>query len=252
MTLSSIGSTRGFDQLFPYQPSVVKENRLYQIELIKHDDIEYTFNYRPTKPVKSVNLALCSNKWIPDITMKEKNGSYSVKQLLTRETHYYKFVLVHLDNSTEWVCDKAQTTYTEPSGNINNVLYLSNYNDLKMLRTEFNKMRQVCENKTNQYYLHRDRDLIVIFRLFEEADSEFNGYAMICRTGYENNVKAEKYHVELPGSILEFVVGARMHIPNYDINIVRSDAFLRGVTGNLENYKDISWLKRIANISQLY
>jgi hypothetical protein len=32
MCASSIGSTRGFDQLYPYQPSVVKENRLYSYD----------------------------------------------------------------------------------------------------------------------------------------------------------------------------------------------------------------------------
>jgi len=156
--LAGVATTRGFDQLFPYQPSVVKEDRLYSYDsefehllsssdlfnenLIadeltfdrednqkfededKNKEIDYTFEFETNNPnVKIVSIALSSFDWKPNVNYLQKVGNtkFELTIKLPKITHYYKYVL---DNSN-WVIDNTQPTEKDRGGNINNVLKLN-------------------------------------------------------------------------------------------------------------------------------
>jgi glycogen debranching enzyme len=233
MTMSSIGSTRGFDQLFPYQPSVIRENRVYKYKSheIESDVVTVDFTYK--RPgATNIKLAISSNNWKPDIVLsKVSSDSWHTKLTLKRDIYYYKFVV----NDSQWVHDTTKETITDSSGNVNNVLKLLKTSDLGTVRRIFGTIREECVNKRCQFYLHRDRDLIAMFKLFEDNHmSEHSGYAMICRTGYDSNGKPEKYKVELPGEIQEVIAHVKISVKNFDINLIRSDSKLVGVESILE------------------
>jgi glycogen debranching enzyme len=294
MSQASIGTTRGFDQLFPYQPSVVKENRLYDYRdpefysLVDNEDSllpampseknekveksgngklttrEHTFelNLKNQQHPKTLNvrLALSSRGWKPDIILpKIGDKVYSITlQLNIGEVYYYKYVL---DNNI-WIHDNSKENIMDNSGNINNILdlreeskFMYNLTDLKLVRREINNIRNSLDKYDEtklQFYLHRDRDLICIFRMFSDISSDFAGYAMITRCGYENN-KANmlQARVELPGEIHEFLFSAIIHIPGFDINLIRSEPLLSGVKGKLQFTRDIKFLQSVAKINNI-
>jgi hypothetical protein len=233
MTMSSIGSTRGFDQLFPYQPSVIKENRLYKYnstQLEDTDDIEVEFVLKRSG-VNSVKLALSSNNWKPSVVLSRiGSDTWQTKLVLKRDTYYYKYVI----NDTQWIYDPEAENVGDGNGNINNILRLTKSSDMRIVRRMFNIIRQDCSSKHCQFYLHKDRDLLAMFKLFEDYSADYSGYALICRTGYDMSSKVEKYKIELPGEIQEVLLQARIKINDFDINIIRSDKFLTGVDSILE------------------
>lgn len=303
MSQASIGTTRGFDQLFPYQPSVVKENRLYDYRdtefytLVDYEDSlfsplhsksgeisekneiigfnrvngingkvstrEYTFELNLKNQQHSssnVRLALSSRGWKPDIILpKISDKVFSITlQLNIGEVYYYKYVL---DNNI-WIYDISKENIRDNSGNVNNILDLReeskfkyNLTDLKLVRREINSIRNSLDEHDEtklQFFLHRDRDLICILRMFSDTTYDFDGFAMITRCGYENN-KANllQARVELPGEIHEFLFSANIHITNFDINLIRSESLLSGVKSKLQFSRDINYLNSIAKINNI-
>ena len=265
MSGSAIGSTRGFDQLFPYQPSVVKENRVYEydenfeilleknkfnlgdyniredfnekkieekkilVKKIEEKEINKLtrFEFNPISagitnlPVK-VCMAISSNNWIPNITLeKNKNNIWSTEIELSDGVYEYKFVL---DNNL-WIYDKSKQITKDKNNNINNQIAIGknnitiqennsrnnnladngifskefyiNYKDLKLIRREMNFMRKnifhIGNSELSEFMIYRDRDLIYFYRsLGDKKNSssksrDFDGYALICRTGFEKN-----------------------------------------------------------------
>lgn len=307
--LCSVGSTRGVDQLFPYQPSVIRENRKYTYddnfekilhELMKLDgetelngtkkngnsntginsgsesennsvnssltltktpiptgkkagerEVTFEFDASNYKNVKLVRLALSSNNWDPRIILtKIKENLFSVSLVLPKGLYYYKYVL---DNNN-WICDTTKDTVKDSTGNINNVLELRDdvkfsMPDLKMLRRELNKMREDINSRDrNEIFIHRDRDLICFFRMFDGTDEDYDGYCIILRTGHDGTSTILKSQIELPGEIYEFIFGCTISIPKFDINVIRSDFNLIGAKANFHFTRDIKFLSTISSI----
>jgi len=276
MSSASIGTSRGFDQLFPYQPSVVNESRQYLVDddfkkilaelnepteeskkKEENNRVQHTFelnlNNTHTK-TENVRLALSSNNWKPDIFLKRINDKkYTVSLNLVKDIHYYKYVL---DNGV-WINDANAPTVKDSSGNINNILNLKQQTkyvlpDLKLVRREINKIRNsLIDKQSNQIFIHQDRDMVCIFRMFSDVDSDFDGYVLICRTGFDRQNSLMNARVELPGEISEFLFSANVQVPKFDINIIRSDFKLVGVKSDLHFSKDKNFLISIANITNI-
>ena len=192
-SICPIGSTRGTDQLFPKQPSVVNENRNY---LYVNEEIEKNINEiendknnnnekeeeeekeekkEEIEKIKKVNfefkcdaekvfLALSSRGWKPNIELKKKeNGLFSIElELDTSETHYYKYVI----NNKDWVYDKSKPFVNDGSGNINNYIEFGPKKDKKNEVEDFNKLMKSCN-------FHKFNDLTIFRHYLNYMRKEF-------------------------------------------------------------------------------
>ena len=203
----AIGSTRGFDQLFPYQISSQNEQRLYFFENNKIKNlIKKVINMEKDDPnlryqevffeldinnilvnmnknirndinnIKSVKLALSFHKWIPDITLDKINDNLFMKKVkLPVGKHYYKFVI----NDSLWVCDSSKQVEIDDNKNMNNLLDLNNINALKihnltLLRCYLNCIKEKFYNKKSEIFLMKSNDLFYSIRMIIDSKSLIN------------------------------------------------------------------------------
>ena len=201
---TAIGSTRGFDQLFPIQPSVVNEQRKYvydeqfinlfsgdehhrvppkKTEKKEPEEILTKFEFR-CNWANNVDLALSCRGWKPDIHLNKKSGDlFSTEiNLKNNQKILYKYVV----NGNNWICDDSKPKENDGKGNINNVIFLGNNNksneynmnnqnnnqkeyhmkDLKILRRALNSIRNEFSIYKNEFYLHQENQFLCIFRTF--------------------------------------------------------------------------------------
>ena len=207
----AIGSTRGFDQLFPYQLSSQKEQRLYFFDnnkiknLIKkvlnmeeddpnlrYQEIVFEFNINnillndnnymdknkknEINNIKSVRLALSFHKWIPDIILDKINDNLYMKKVeLPVGKHYYKFVI----NDNLWLCDPSKPVEIDVDKNMNNLLDLNNINTLNihnliLFRCYLNSIREKFYNKKSEIFLQKNNDLFYAIRMVIDSKSLIN------------------------------------------------------------------------------
>ena len=204
----AIGSTRGFDQLFPYQVSSQKEQRLYFFEnykiknllnkVINIKDIDNSQKYQEVifelntnniiineknkklnidiNNIKNVKLALSFHKWKPDIIMEKINKNlFMTKISLPAGKHYYKYVI----DDNLWVCDSNKPVEVDKGQNMNNLLNLNiinsiEINDITLLRCYMNFIREKFQNKTSEIFLQKSNDLLCIIRMLTNSKSLIN------------------------------------------------------------------------------
>ena len=279
LSLTAVATTRGFDQLFFYQPSVVNENRLYLYEkLDNYEEMENSkteieklktklksngstqevfFEYHNLN-AKSVRISISALNWSNKFSMVKNDGKFSITLNLINGVHYFKYII----DDKDWVFDNTREIFKDKAGHVNNVIrvgvdpYPPNkiYNDLKIVRKEINIMRKSSAERKNEYYIHQENDVIVIFRLFHDIDpnDDHSGYVLISRPVYDKNNKTGiVFKVELPGIISELVFAANINVPDFDGNSLRSNKdFLLGVKGNVEFTRNINFLLNIAKVSR--
>ena len=201
---TAIGSTRGFDQLFPIQPSVVNEQRKYvydeqfinlfsgdehhrvppkKKEIKEPEEVLTKFEFR-CNWAKNVDLALSSRGWKPDIHLNKKDGDLFTTEINLKNNQkiLYKYVV----NGNNWICDDSKPKENDGKGNINNVIFIGNTNklneynmnnqntnkkeyhmkDLKILRRFLNSVRNEFSIYKNEFYLHQENQFLCIFRTF--------------------------------------------------------------------------------------
>ena len=243
----AFGSTRGFDQLFPYQISSQKEQRLYFFEnnkiknLIKrvinmekddpnlrYQEIVFEFNINNIlldennhmnkkilngiDNIKSVKLALSFHKWIPDINLDKINDNLFMKKVsLPVGKHYYKYVI----NDNLWICDSSKPVEVDEDKNVNNLLDLNNINTLKinnlvLLRCYLNCIREKFYNKKTEIFLQKNNDLFYAIRMVIGSKSLIN-----------NNIDEEE-------------------VNKYKLNINTNDSFYQ-----IQNVKNINNINNI-------
>ena len=311
-SLSAVATTRGFDQLFFYQPSVVRESRQYKYESLESDIIEeqeLNSNLYSDKLVsdfdqgmdwkeEEINGADKENLQLENDSVKEQDNKHTTKVVLFEYTnstansvtivisqskstthykmsktgnkfiktinlsiglHYYKYIL----DDINWVHDPSKEVFKDKAGLLFNIVrvevspypIINTYNDLKIVRKEINLMRKISALRNNEYYLHMDHDIIVIFRLFHDLNSSdnYNGYVLISRPIYDKyNKTGIATKVELPGLISGLVFIAEINMPDFDANSIKSNKdFLLGTKGNIEFIKNIDHLHKIAKITRL-
>ncbi len=236
-----------------------------------------------------VCLAISSNGWKPDIVLEKINNNLWRKKLPLPDGIYeYKYVI----NNNNWVFDKSKPTIKDKSNNVNNQLLIgqnissnikTNYNqtqndnikiinhefylsnkDLKILRREMNFLRRIIAETTNydlsEFFIWRDRDILLIYRgLYNdltkkdnENNIDYDGYALISRSGFEKNVDSlVSSRIELPGIIYELVFFANIKIPEFDLDKIRCDQKIIGVDSNIFFSKNIKNLWEISKINRV-
>ena len=294
---TAIGSTRGVDQLFPIQPSVVNEQRKYNYDeqfnnmfpIEQHDRIlpkkeekkkdelkavDYKFDFRNNYANK-VDLALSCRGWKPDINLRKvEAGLFSANVTLkNNQKVLFKFVI----NGKDWVCDDTKEKENDDKGNVNNVIRLgceyqsrssissSSFGnnsqrefytkDLKLLRRQLNCVRNDIASYKNEFFLHQDNQFLCIFRTFVpeknylENVPSYDGYGMICRTGYDQGGTTDT-RIKLPGIYSEFVCGSTMGLGRVDVEGFKSRHDLYGTDSDVYFTRDGKWLNGFSYISQ--
>ena len=224
----AIGSTRGFDQLFPYQVSSQKEQRQYHFEnykiknLIKkilnlkdndnsqkYQEVIFELNINKiilnerskkinidVNNIKNVKLALSFHKWKPDIIMEKINKNlFMIKISLPEGKHYYKYVI----NDDLWVCDSNKPVEVDKDQNMNNVLNINiinsiTINDITLLRCYMNFIRDKFVNKTSEIFLQKNNDLLCVIRMITNSKSLINNNIEDKEiNGYKNSLMKSPY-----------------------------------------------------------
>ena len=294
---TAIGSTRGFDQLFPIQPSVVNEQRKYNYDE-QFNNMFPDEEHHKTVPKKEekkkdepkevlakfdfkcdyanrVDLALSSRGWKPDINLKKVGNDYFCTEISLKNNQkiLYKFVI----NGTDWVCDNTKPKEDDGKGNINNVIALGSAyqsrrsqnsdsfgnnsqrefhtKDLKLLRRQLNCVRNDISLYKNEFFLHQDNQFLCVFRTFVPEENylenvpSYDGYALICRTGYDQGGTTPT-RIELPGIYSEFVCGSTMNIGRIDVEGFKRRADLYGTDSDVYFTRDGKWLNGFSYITQ--
>ena len=196
---TSIGSTLGFDQLYPVLPNIEKENRKYDIDdneiknLIekinnkkanKEETFEVFFEYHPNEnqhqhnfdEIYSVHLALDIFDYNPNIELtKIKNNLYMTKTRLPAGKYYYQYVI----NNSIWTYDSTQHMEEDDNGLIFNTIDLRTQNkiiipDIKLYRKELNNIRNILKNKQTEIYIQKNKDIYGIIRIITDQKSLIN------------------------------------------------------------------------------
>ena len=97
--------------------------------------------------------------------------------------------------------------------------------------------------KPNIYYNTNNNNLDIF------DNKIYEGYAIICRPGYEKEEKAINSKIVLPGEISEFVCGCYMNVENFEINNFLNEKCLNGVQGDVYYSKDPTFLSSISNVT---
>lgn len=270
-----------FENLVSKNNSVDEDRKLICFEF---EPFSSGINYVPSK----ISLAISSNNWKPDIMLEKiSNNLWRTNVQLKEGVYEYKYII---DNNT-WTHDKTKPTIKDKSNNINNQIsigvntskggnmgiinvtsnisnssaitsheFYTNQKDLKLIRREMNYMRRFINEKSNaelsEFFIHKDRDVLFIYRSLNNSNSskalDFNGYAFICRTGYDTNPNSLiQARIELPGVVSELVFFSNISIGGFDLDSIRSNDKLIGVESNLFFSKNIKNLWDIAKISKV-
>ena len=274
---SAIGSTRGFDQLFPYQISSQKEQRLYFFEnnkiknLIKkvinmekddpnlrYQEVVFELNTNNillnennyiNKNLKkniiniiNVKLALSFHKWIPDVVLDKINDNLFMKKVkLPVGKHYYKFVI----NDNLWVCDSSKQIEIDDDKNMNNLLDLNNINIMKiqnltLLRCYLNCLREKFYNKKSEIFLMKSNDLFYSIRIIIDTKSLINNNI--------DNEEINKYQFNINDNSNSFKI-SNNNINNNNNNTNENSNEINKISINNSN---LNYSNLIPNDSNLY
>ena len=273
----AMGSTRGFDQIFPYQISSQKEQRLYFFENNKiRNEIKKVLNMEKDDPnlryqevifelninnillkennhknkniikdfdnINNVKLALSFHKWIPDVILdKIADNLYMKKVKLPVGKHYYKYVI----NDNLWVCDSSKQVEIDDDKNMNNLLDLNNINTLKihnlyLLRCYLNCIKEKFYNKKSEIFLMKNNDLFYSIRMVIDSKSLIN-----------NNIDDEeldKYQPNVNNSESLYQI-SNNKLDNNDINTGTNDIKERN---NINTNSNLNYNKLITDDLNLY
>lgn len=223
--LSAIGTTRGFDEFYLFNPSVVKEERKYRmldiekIKKIKYDNVnwetmsfssyktnDYTFELDKCNVKESADLFL-SIDWLKKYSFKiDKNNScdkisLTIDNLDIKSSFQieYKYLLDH----KHWYINKDNPIDWDINGNINNVLDIQcAFKTLFVLRKYLNNLR-VKFTESCQMYIHNQPNLDCI-NIFIYDSYNMSGYYIFHRTSNKNTCdKPIDISVNIPGEIVK-------------------------------------------------
>lgn len=232
-----------------WKPDIILEkvsNDLWQTKL-KLNEGTYEYKY-----------IIDSHHWVHDRTKLTVKGSLN---FINNQISIGPFGLEQSKNINK----SNANTGNNSSGNINIKFsdFELNYKDLKYVRREMNYMRRFISEKStpsfSEFFIHKDRDILLIYRNLNRSSLEykcrlidFDGFALICRSGFDKNPgNGISSRIELPGIISELVFFSTINIPNFDINTIRTNPKLIGVDSNCLFSKNMKHLWQIANITRV-
>ena len=253
-------------------------------ENIKNGPKEVMTKFEIKYNADKIFLALSNRDWKPDIELIKNNGSFKIEIPLPNHSKiFYKYVV----NGKKWIFDNSKPKELDNHGNVNNYIEINqnsetikkkshsvkkivnkenkenknkkqyDLKDLKIIRRELNKIRNNLTIYKNNTIINNSNQYITIFRTFipdEEYLSKtpnFDGYALICRTGYENTNHTIPTRIELPGIYSEFVCACSIGIGNINIEEFNKNEFLNGIDSKVFFIRDGSYLNGLSKISQI-
>ena len=233
MSNSFIASTKGFDQLYEKNPSVVLENRLYPIDdeskgnevivaslfktliimiglEVKLQEVQVNLMYSPTKSVSTVEVKGCWDNWEWSTPLtKLKDNVWDCILFLSPGIYQYKFVV---DGC--WTHDDKKPK-TNEMGNENNVLTVTGdytiYPNIMSIRRLLNSMHQKISIKYPELYLYQPTDDILTIN--RENISKTKSRVLISRSAFKLGVSdIVDTTIYLPGAIKRFDIICHMEV----------------------------------------
>ncbi len=155
---NAVGTSKGFDELFAYQPAFENESRPYEIDrrneyninqlekneqFLDFDTTEIKFEFQTDK-ANEVRLALSCCQWKPNIILQRVANTNTFTKLVRvpKGTHYYRYVL----DDGKWVLDPLSPMEKDLNGTSNNVINIYGTNivfqDLKLIRRQVQIIRK--------------------------------------------------------------------------------------------------------------
>lgn len=230
-SLSAIGSTKGFDELYFKNPSVVKENRKYryldstkvtEVSQITSDEvtsenydwktphfsapkeIDYTFRFPKCNVTKSLALYLSSD-WSLPIKIENIENDYYTKTIKVMPQYQNKLFFKFLVDDHIWSLDSNTPIDWDSNGTMNNVIDFNHrFSSLRILRKFLNEKVRVNLNDDYQIYLSQDaeKNTLSIF-LYSLIDRK--GFFLCHRSSYCNEPKPIDFSTTIPGDIDELL-----------------------------------------------
>ena len=124
-----------------------------------------------------------------------------------------------------------------------------------MLRRELNNARKELADYDNEFYLHHDNQFVCVFRTLVVDKKyilnvpDFDGYALICRTGY-NQGGTTPTKIEIPGIYSEFICGCTMNLGYPDVEGFKKRQNLYGTDSDVYLTRKNAFLKSLYTIGQ--
>lgn len=214
--LSAIGTTKGFDELYSINPSVVNENRLYallnpeiQPEALKNLEFnlqcknKYTFRYRKSKVKNSVHLFL-STDWSQKYALTSQESDFFSLELdlsTSSQRVFYKFLV----DSNDWCLDPESPVDYDSNGILNNVIdFTERFTSLIPLRKYFITHIRNKIDANSEIYMNLDESKNTL-SLFIYNSRTFEGVAVINRSAYGGDLRPIQTSVSLPGEFADFL-----------------------------------------------
>jgi len=264
MTNVAIGTTRGVDELWPTNISVMNEGRLYQtlpdvdenlkpIMILKETSATFTYKGAATK----VAVAGTFNEWSKNthLLAETNNEIWRITIPLSVGKYLYKFVL----NDKNWVTSD-DLTETDSEGNINNVIIVEESkeivetnvaieSDIRSIRKIMNKLHTQFSKSSMSSYVKGD--VIVIIQQLEDNTA----YVLIARTNFTKGLNGSldedtDLSVTLPGKLNHIVFACNMYIDQNEVNeFMHDSSILKGVEGKVYRHLGETGLSVFAKIS---
>eukprot|EP01022_Parablepharisma_sp_SALTPOND_P008156 TRINITY_DN135298_c0_g1_i1.p1 TRINITY_DN135298_c0_g1~~TRINITY_DN135298_c0_g1_i1.p1 ORF type:complete len:1666 (-),score=190.28 TRINITY_DN135298_c0_g1_i1:86-5026(-) len=272
MVNGSIGTTRGVDEFFPKNLSVISEKRLYQIlpdievprveeskEVFAEKAVEFTYVGDASK----VALLGTFNNWKMDVHLLENTGHRNWKTSLPLKPgkYHYKFVV----NGKDWVLGPGPME-SDASGHTNNVVVVEDkgkpsggnmlvYDDLRPVRKIMNEIHAILGQRKTTLTTYAMDDIIVVKRVLEEvAMGEESGFVLIARTNFSKGwggmiPEGIEKTVTLPGKLSRVLLTCNLYVDQERIHKFAQDPkYVTGVKGQLFFHLAGSGLKHFARV----
>jgi len=166
-----VATTKGFDEFFPKNLSVVTEKRLYPIEPnpleghqsnVENENAVVTFTYNGNNNAKSVELRGNWDEWANGVQLKKSEaGGYKIKMTLPPGTYLFKFIV-----DGQWTVDYTKPIINE-GGSENNMIRIEaeviRHPNMWYVRSELNKIHQKIAQKYPEFYLDEIVNLLENF-----------------------------------------------------------------------------------------
>ena len=162
-----VASTKGFDEFFPKNLSVIDENRLYPIvnnplDVQKTDTQSgrVTITYNDNPKAKTVEVRGSWDEWHNGTPLqKSEQGAFKATLDIPTGTYVYKFII-----DGNWGVDHTKPIIHE-GGSENNLVKVSDqinkHSNMWAVRNELNKIHKKIATKYPEFYL----DEIVLIHL---------------------------------------------------------------------------------------
>lgn len=279
MANGSIGTTRGVDELYTKNLSVIAEKRLYAQP--KDISLPNDFNSReihrmvPQIPptaftficeASRVSVAGSFNGWNTEAnTMQNSGGNmWRCEILLGPGKHFYKFVV----NGNDWRLGQGSKE-RDAKGYENNVVVVDElrqsvpeaagamqiHEDLRAVRKTLNDVHILLGKHKTSLSVEAIDDIIVMRRVIEDIGPEDeSSYVLIARTnfnkgGYGMAGEAISKAINLPGKLSRVILTANMYIDYENVKkFAQNPNFVTGVKGQIYYHVNGSGLKHFAKI----